>query len=132
MFTAPIPGGECTVRTAGEMTVRHRRALALKLHLFGRARFVQIVGLAMDAGSLQEEDLGVSPAETTALEDISDTVSWALLDGWTIPGPTPQSPADVHGLPPDLRAALADAVSGEGSRAIREVLGIGEGQHRGA
>ena len=126
MFSVPIPGGTCVVRTADEMTVKHRRAVALRIHLFGRDRFLNVVGLAVEADTLEAEAIGVTPTEETALEEISDVVSWALLDGWTLPDPVPDSPGAVGGLSGELRAAVADAVADEGNRAIKGVLGLGE------
>ena len=126
MFSVPIPGGTCVVRTADEMTVKHRRAVALRIHLFGRDRFLNVVGLAVEADTLDAEALGVTPTEEAALEEISDVVSWALLDSWTLPDQLPGSPGAVGALSGDLRAAVADAVAGEGIRALKGVLGLGE------
>ena len=122
MFTAPIPGGTVTLRTASELAVKHRRALQVRLLMFGAARFQQVRTSTARTTEDCAVEIGLTPDEVDALEGFSDAAMWALIESWTLPRPIPESPAAVRALPPDLREALAEVSADESARIWREVL----------
>lgn len=122
MFTAPLPGGTAVIRTASELTVAARRALQVRLLMFGADRFRQVIDADSPDSEVLAEQIGLTAAETDALEGIADVTMAILLDSWDLPDPVPRTPAQVRALPAHLRGALADVTAAEGDRAIRAAL----------
>ncbi len=119
MFPVETSEGRMMVRPAQDVTVGGRMAVTIAIARVGVTRM-----RAMFRGDVSTGDPAVDAAEDARLEALSDAVAWACLDGWDLPGNVPGSPAGFAALDGPLRAAVADAVAGEGSRLVATELGL--------
>ena len=122
MRVAEVQGGTVTIRDPADVTVARRRAVQVRLLLLGVPRF-QAVLLAQ--GSTTEElasEIGLTSVEAAAVDAISVTSVWALLESWTLPYPFPDSPAGVAALPEGVRAVVEDATAVEAAALIESMV----------
>ena len=126
MRTAAVEGGEVVFRDPRDVTAGAARGVQARLLVFGVDRFRQVVGSGcVDTGELPAL-LGCTAADAervgVALAGISDAVTWALMESWTLPRPFPATPTAYAALPSEVKAALAEASRSEGAALVWQVI----------
>ena len=95
-----------------------------RLVLVRASRLGPVLRAAMTTpGARTTEELGFTPEQEEALEDLADTLMWAVTASWTLPDPLPDGPHGFGALPRALRDAVADATAGEAAELLQSAVG---------
>lgn len=114
---ADIPGGRAELFDKTELTARRKRPG--KLLMTAHADLIQRVASAAIVTSpdgrvefnkhLTGAELTLTEADALILDRLQDASTWALLKGWDLDLPVPESPDELLDLPDELYEALKQA-----------------------
>ena len=110
MRTVEIPGGSATIREAHEIRVRDEQLMqGAAVAAAPAIKKIQATGKDPSEDADWATEAGLSLDEWLHLNDLNNAAIVAMLAGWTLERPVPQSVDDVKELPAELGKALGTA-----------------------